>query len=297
LAGESVTTHISKVGSLFSIPIRFSDRLLFWTKGFGTVPDTFSSLLFYLFLSTVLKNQIGHTQQSVIPPLLTFIIFENHMWHKQLFTAQANHCWTEIRSIMPLWYRTLGQDGEIDYGWSMYENAAAASLNMLILGDITLRTNGHLLANVGVTAVETTRETARLVQSNSRNLINTGGVLNERYWWPFFNDCWVLGGVHGKHEFHLASDDWPADDDLWDSGKRRPTMLGRELLILSISGYTLRRAGQMGMVFFNTNHMKAFCLGFTNIYSLDPGNDKDAFLLRIKEGFSFGDGASLWGIV
>jgi hypothetical protein len=28
LAGESVTTLISKVGSLFSIPIRFSDRLL-----------------------------------------------------------------------------------------------------------------------------------------------------------------------------------------------------------------------------------------------------------------------------
>jgi hypothetical protein len=27
LAGESVTTLISKVGSLFSIPIRFSDRL------------------------------------------------------------------------------------------------------------------------------------------------------------------------------------------------------------------------------------------------------------------------------
>ena len=34
MAGESVLTLISKVGSLFSIPIRFSDRLLIYDAVF-----------------------------------------------------------------------------------------------------------------------------------------------------------------------------------------------------------------------------------------------------------------------
>lgn len=62
-------------------------------------------------------------------------------------------------------------------------------------------------------------------------------------------------------------------------------MLGRELLILTISGYVLRRTKKLGMVFYNNNHMKAFNLRLTDIYALDPGVEEDTFIARIKDAF------------
>ncbi|MBV8465068.1 MAG: hypothetical protein JO218_03890 [Burkholderiales bacterium] len=209
------------------------------------------------------------------------------MYHKQLFLADAIRLRDKISAVMPRWYRAMPSlEGEFEYGFTMYENARQSALGMLVLGSEALRTDNKLLVNLGVTAVTTVAPAASAIATAGSAASTTqGAVLNEQYWWPFFNDCWVMGGVHGRQQFHLASVDWPPNTDLWDRRNRRPTMLGRELLILSISGYVLRRTPGLGMVFYNDDHMKAFGLRLANIYALDPGDDEAAFVARIKAAF------------
>lgn len=206
------------------------------------------------------------------------------MHPKQLFVADANRSKAAILAIQPRWYKSLPFEQELDYGYQMYQNCYKASLEMLVLGDESIRGDKQLLSNLGATSVEPSSPAAKAIKSKDPSRINHGAVLNERYWWPFFNDCWVMGGVHGKHEFHLGHADWPDDAELWDASNARPKMLGRELLILSIAGYVVRKSA-LGMVFYNNDHMKAFNLRLTNIYALNPGTNKTAFLQRIKEAF------------
>jgi len=205
------------------------------------------------------------------------------MHPKSLFTLDANRMKNEILSVKPRWYKALSFDGEVSYGYDMYVNCYKASLGMLVLGDEAIRGDKELLVNLGATSVTPSGAT-KVIKSGDANRINHGAVLNERYWWPFFNDCWVMGGVHGKHEFHLGYTDWPADSELWDKKNSRPKMLGRELLVLSISGYSLRKSG-LGMVFYNADHMKAFGLRLINIYSLKIPTDETAFIKYIKDSF------------
>ena len=184
---------------------------------------------------------------------------------------------------MPQWYKSLPFEQEVAYGYDLYLNCYNASLEMLVLGDMSIRRDKKLIVNLGTTSV-TPSSNANVIKTSDRNRINRGSVLNERYWWPFFNDCWVMGGVHGKHEFHLGNTDWPENDQLWDKKFSRPKMLGRELLILSISGYTVRKS-PLGMVFYNTDHMKTFGLRLTNIYSLKAPTEESAFIKYIKQSF------------
>lgn len=206
------------------------------------------------------------------------------MHPKQLFVADANRSKVSILAVKPHWYRSLAFGGEVDYGYKMYVNCFNASLGMLVLGDESIRGDKKLLTNLGATSVTTSGPAVQAINSNSPTRLHQGAVLNEKYWWPFFNDCWVMGGVHGKHEFHLGHSDWPKDSELWDARNSRPKMLGRELLILSICGYEVRKSA-LGMVFYNSDHMKAFNLRLTSIYALRPGNNKVAFIKRIKGAF------------
>jgi hypothetical protein len=69
-------------------------------------------------------------------------------------------------------------------------------------------------------------------------LIRKGSVLNDGYWWPFKNDTWIIGAVHGLKVFHLATTDGVIDDALiWDKKSNRARMLGRELIGLYTFGY------------------------------------------------------------
>jgi hypothetical protein len=68
--------------------------------------------------------------------------------------------------------------------------------------------------------------------------IRRGSVLNDGWWWPFKNDAWVIGGIHGLKRFHLTMASAP-DDLIWDGKDKRPRVLGRELLGLAAFGYSL----------------------------------------------------------
>jgi len=208
---------------------------------------------------------------------------------KEFFIADANRSKSGILGVMPHWYRRRKPNFErdVNYGYRLYGNCHDASLGMLVLGDDGIREDEDLITNLGATSATPMRLVRQLIpahQPDTADRRNKGSVLSEKNWWPFYNDCWVMGGVHGKREFHLADTDWPDDSLLWDSGKSRPRMLGRELMILAVSGYSLRKS-PLGMVFYNTDHMKAFNLTFKKIYELDPGSNKNVFLTYIKGAF------------
>jgi len=67
--------------------------------------------------------------------------------------------------------------------------------------------------------------------------VRKGSVLNDNFWWPFKNDSWILGGVHGLRFFHLTMAKVP-DTLIWASKENRPRMLGRELIGLKEFGYS-----------------------------------------------------------
>jgi hypothetical protein len=169
------------------------------------------------------------------------------MIDETLFRAQAQALWGRAQDDMPAWYTPFDQAAEeIGYGYKLYAHAAEVRLAMLVLGDQDIRRDVALLANFGMTAerplLNIPRDGAgsrRLAAAERRDraLFTHGSVLNERFWWPFFNDCWVLGGVHAACSFHLAMGQRPAADAVWDARSGRPRVLGRELIGLHACGY------------------------------------------------------------
>lgn len=208
-------------------------------------------------------------------------------YDRQGFIRGAEGCQEAIRLIVPAWYRGLPTwREEFAYGFDLYQNARQGMLGMMVLGDRTIRTDRDLLANLGATSVTLANVARNAIRGQSRALRSTrGAVLNESYWWPFFNDCWVLGGIHGGMEFHLGRAGWPNDDELWDEDEGRPTMLGRELHILSLAGYEYEDAGVLGQVFRCADVDAAEAFGLENIYEFDIEDDRDAFIGRLIQHF------------
>src|SRR5882724_11418708 len=146
----------------------------------------------------------------------------------------------------------------------MYQNARQSTLDELLLGDVKLRSEIEVLKNFGTTSgSESTMERETLFDSKNKKVtsddvqatvksargsayqlpegvthIRRGSVLDDGWWWPFKNDAWVIGGVHGLKRFHLAMAK-ASDDLLWDASSKRPRVLGRELLGLAAFGYSL----------------------------------------------------------
>jgi hypothetical protein len=148
--------------------------------------------------------------------------------------------WEEHR---PGWYQDKwGQEEEIDRAWKLYNNARNTQLSMLLLGDQTIRDpkdhNGAgLLRNLGTTAAYPLQDIKGQTFRGEAAASRTGSILNEEDWWTLPNDAWVLGGVHSGTRFYLASPALPADDLFWDKSKKRPRVLGRELIGLITFGY------------------------------------------------------------
>jgi hypothetical protein len=94
-------------------------------------------------------------------------------------------------------------------------------------------------------------------------LLTRGSVLADLKWWPMPNDAWLLGAIHGLRTFHLGKT--PEESEVFDGKKKRPSVLGRELIGLAVFGY--RRIttayAAMGHVIAPTNTDAALSATFT----------------------------------
>ena len=147
---------------------------------------------------------------------------------------------------------------------------------MLLLGSAKIREDSLLLSNFGVTsaggitdpeevalvkALETERTGLKAAPGlrDAPDVLGPGSILNDKNWTPLLNDCYILGGVHGEHEFHLAEDSADAyfeslggqlppqdkwrsyfsthPDIIWDTTRQVPRILARELIGLKTFGY------------------------------------------------------------
>ncbi|MBK5549643.1 hypothetical protein JFU49_04990 [Pseudomonas sp. TH03] len=187
------------------------------------------------------------------------------VYTKQSFKAELETIWNSaVIRHKPSWYGVGSQEVEIDDAWLMYEHARKSTLQELLLGDTKLRSHMEILKNFGTTSgTKTTMEQGSLfeeglrrnkitaghvqeslstvpvpLRTGDKQHIRFGSVLNDGWWWPFKNDAWILGGIHGLRRFHLAMSDVP-DDLIWDKANGRPRMLGRELIGLKTAGYSL----------------------------------------------------------
>lgn len=159
---------------------------------------------------------------------------------------------------------------EIQKGFEAYEAARSPSLNLILLGGPAIRTNKKLINNFGTLATDpqcdqkkvkkfmasilvqndenengasniksTSAKTAKEAKKQLRDHLHQGAMINESNWWPYRNDLFILGAIHGGRSFHIVGKrgQLPADDLLWDYPEKRPHVLGRELIMLKAAGY------------------------------------------------------------
>lgn len=177
------------------------------------------------------------------------------------FTAEVKNNWAVItKEVQRSNLKLLPRDKEIKKGFEAYENAKTSYLPLMILGNQDLRTDKELIQNVGTLATETQvnikemkhflqdawdinittdAKAAKVFKKELAAHVSKGAILNESNWWPFRNDCFMLGAIHGEREIHIASKkgELPTKDLLWDDKEKRPRVLGRELIMLKLAGY------------------------------------------------------------
>lgn len=203
------------------------------------------------------------------------------MYTKSSMTSALDSLYGDYLRQKPRWYRIGTKTQEIDNAWAVYSNAGSTQTRMLILGDISIRSNEDMLQNFGTTANYPMRNQNTLAASNQK-----GSVLNEKYWWTMINDAWVLGGANSLTPFHMSYASTPPDGDLWDDSARppRPRVLGREIWGLYNFGYRRIRHSHeatLGIVFAPVDESKAKNARFVDyLDSLD-----NATLPKIKDIF------------
>lgn len=204
------------------------------------------------------------------------------LWSESQFTQAASLAWNDILQTKPSNYQGklkalykkehgLGSffkkyeasmwDEELQlncsYGYQLYKKASENSLHALVLGPDVIRQRIMILSNFGISAVTpfpgTVENQKKTVQHEGVPIWNLehasvteGGVLSEANWWPFFNDAWVLGGVHSNALFYLyipGGNLKLRNEVLWDSAEGRLRVLGRELVALAAFGYKRVKIG------------------------------------------------------
>jgi len=78
-------------------------------------------------------------------------------------------------------------------------------------------------------------------------------------WELSLNDSWLMGGIHARHDFYLASP--RTKDNILDS-TYGATVTGRELLGLTTFGYTLHPNTRLGEVYVCTDRARALAATF-----------------------------------
>ena len=205
--------------------------------------------------------------------------------------------------------------------WRLYRAATTSALGMLLLGGAKIRKAQSLLANFGVTSAGGLNDPAelKLVEELERHraaarqapalqdapkVLGPGSILSDKNWTPLLNDSFILGGVHARHEFHLAEDaangyfefldrratferdkqtpnateKWMGffrahPEMLWSKNPWAPRILARELIGLKAFGYH-----------------PAFSLQQLSFYADQPGNANFTNYLNTVEAAGFRSG-------
>jgi hypothetical protein len=175
------------------------------------------------------------------------------------------------------WFHDWGEQRQYALNaWRLYQQASTNALGMLLLGSAKIRKDSVLVSNFGMTsaggitdpeevalleALEAERTDQRAAPGlrDAPDVLGPGSILNDKNWTPLLNDCYILAGVHGEHEFHLAEDSanayfeslsgqlppkekWQSyfrahPDAVWDATLQVPRILARELIGLKTFGY------------------------------------------------------------
>ena len=198
-------------------------------------------------------------------------------WNSLRFLQELGNCGNQYEADNAWFGSGWGEQRRYALNaWRLYQHASTNALGLLLLGSAKIRKDAVLVSNFGVTsaggisdpeevalvnALETGRTDQRAAPGlrDAPDVLGPGSILNDRNWTPLLNDCYILGGVHGEHEFHLAEDSanayfeslagqlTPKDkwrsyfsahpDAVWDTTRQVPRILARELIGLKTFGY------------------------------------------------------------
>jgi hypothetical protein len=198
-------------------------------------------------------------------------------WNSVRFMQELNTCGNQYEADNAWFGNDWGERRQYALNaWRLYQQASTNALGMLLLGSAKIRKDAVLVGNFGMTsaggitdpeevalvkALEAERTDQRAAPGlrDAPDVLGSGSILNDKNWTPLLNDCYILGGVHGEHEFHFAEDTANAHFEslggqltamekwqsyfrtypaaVWDSTRQVPRILARELIGLKTFGY------------------------------------------------------------
>jgi hypothetical protein len=139
---------------------------------------------------------------------------------------------------------------KLEAAYRIYERASAGTkledldgravdFGVTIVGRLALRTDN----GAWIPSDEQFPSIDEIMQQNLKTLGEgpgeQGSVLSAKDWSLLANDAWLLGGIHAKTEFHLASPlRW---ENLWAPGAGRMTVTAREAISIMACGYEIIR--------------------------------------------------------
>jgi len=145
-------------------------------------------------------------------------------WNSLQFMQHLNACGNRYEAEN-CWFGKKSWGEQHRYAlnaWRLYRLTLKNSLGMLLLGSAKIRKDQALIASFGLASGGgiTDPEEVKIVQSIEAQrkgmreqagqppakVLGSGSILNDKDWSPLLNDCYIIGGVHGGHEFHLAED-------------------------------------------------------------------------------------------
>jgi hypothetical protein len=145
----------------------------------------------------------------------------------------------------------------IDKCFSVYQNAASNGLGSLVVGRIVKKDGNGQRLNLG----QIGRGLDDIERANFRttNAGSNGSVLDTDDWSHPLNDSWLMGGIHAKLDFYVAS---PRTEANILDPQFGATVTGRELLGLTAFGYSLHPNTRLGEVYVCTDQSRALTATF-----------------------------------
>lgn len=133
----------------------------------------------------------------------------------------------------------------LDACYQTYKNSASNPLAMLVVGRIVKRDGTGERIGLG------DDERTNFGKTNSAS---KGSVLAADDWGLEMNDAWLMGGIHARLNFHVAS---PRTENNILDPTYGATVTGRELLGLTTFGYTLHPNSPLEEVYVCTDQSRA----------------------------------------